>query len=110
MYTHTHTATSTTTSKTPMRFRFPCPDSVQLWDKAPFFTVRNSGSTCRWRPWRNEKFGTQDDGLPHLATTPVRSLGTDGETLFSCCYDLVFGLWRVYFPPVLIRTDRRLLV
>ena len=21
-----------------------------------------------------------------------------------------FGLWRVYFPPVLIRTDRRLLV
>mgnify|MGYP003976171717 CR=1 FL=1 len=23
---------------------------------------------------------------------------------------LFFGLWRVYFPPVLIRTDRRLLV
>ena len=21
-----------------------------------------------------------------------------------------FGLWRVYFPPILIRTDRRLLV
>ena len=25
-------------------------------------------------------------------------------------YYRTFGLWRVYFPPVLIRTDRRLLV
>ena len=24
--------------------------------------------------------------------------------------DRDFGLWRVYFPPILIRTDRRLLV
>jgi len=43
-------------------------------------------------PWSGENTGPIENTGPKYSTPRV------------------FGLWRMYFPPVLVRTDRRLLV